>query len=347
MVSVSTSSDAQRAATAPRRVDRVIRFNIGCAVVVWTMWVLLGGSRAFDAVRHYWRVSLTMVLGSLVGGGTSEGGGAVSFPVMTKAMHVAPPDARMFSFLIQSVGMSAAALSILYSRRHVERRVLAHCIPFGVLGGILSVLSIAPHVSGAQVRIAFSTALVGLALVLVATYNRAETAMWHQLPDRLSTPARLVLFTVGFAGGLLSGLLGVGENLVAFAVLVLFFRLSVKVATPTTVVMMASVSTACALTHVLVVRDVPATVVDYWLAAVPVVVIGAPVGALITAHMSGRLIRTVLITLICVDALTTVLLVPITSGSWILAGIVLGGTALGCSLLAGSTRYAQQRPQHG
>jgi hypothetical protein len=50
-----------------------------------------------------WLMSVTMIFGSMVAGATSEGGGAVAFPVMTLALGVAPPVARDFSFMIQSI----------------------------------------------------------------------------------------------------------------------------------------------------------------------------------------------------------------------------------------------------
>ena len=49
-------------------------------------------------------LSLTMVVGATVGGMTSEGGGAVAFPVMTLALGIKPSIARDFSLMIQSCG---------------------------------------------------------------------------------------------------------------------------------------------------------------------------------------------------------------------------------------------------
>ncbi|KAJ1374881.1 hypothetical protein KIN20_037987 [Parelaphostrongylus tenuis] len=45
-----------------------------------------------------------MLLGSTVGGMTSEGGGAIAFPVMTLCLHIDPLTARDFSLMIQSFG---------------------------------------------------------------------------------------------------------------------------------------------------------------------------------------------------------------------------------------------------
>ena len=59
-----------------------------------------------------------------IAGATSEGGGAVAFPVMTLLFDIAPSTARDFSLMIQAVGMTAAAGTILHTRIPVERRAL-------------------------------------------------------------------------------------------------------------------------------------------------------------------------------------------------------------------------------
>ena len=54
-----------------------------------------------------------MCLGSFIAGATSEGGGAIAYPVMTLGpWKIAPLIARDFSLMIQSVGMIAAGASI-------------------------------------------------------------------------------------------------------------------------------------------------------------------------------------------------------------------------------------------
>ena len=45
-----------------------------------------------------------MIFGAMVAGATSEGGGAVAFPVMTLALGIRPTIARDFSIMIQSTG---------------------------------------------------------------------------------------------------------------------------------------------------------------------------------------------------------------------------------------------------
>jgi hypothetical protein len=66
-----------------------------------------------------------MVFGALVAGLTSEGGGAVAFPVMTLALGIQPAVARDFSLMIQSCGQSPRLLfspQRVISLQSVDRR---------------------------------------------------------------------------------------------------------------------------------------------------------------------------------------------------------------------------------
>ena len=58
-----------------------LRFNLTIALLVWALWLAFGGRAAISHLFVDWKVALTMVFGSLVGGGTSEGGGAIAFPI--------------------------------------------------------------------------------------------------------------------------------------------------------------------------------------------------------------------------------------------------------------------------
>lgn len=70
------------------------------------VWPLVGGNTALNAFLDNTGVALTMAFGSLVNGGTSEDGGTIGFPVFTKVLDVKAEGARLFTFAIQSVGMT-------------------------------------------------------------------------------------------------------------------------------------------------------------------------------------------------------------------------------------------------
>lgn len=91
----------------------------------------------------------------------------------------------------------------------------------------------------------------------------------------------LVLVATGLLGGIFTGISGSGIDICSFAVLTLLFRVSEKVAMPTSVVLMA-INTAFGFAYVQgVMGGVAHDSWGFWLVCVPVVVIGAPVGSLI------------------------------------------------------------------
>ena len=297
-------------AAKSRSAIRALRVNLWIALLVWTLWLIFGGIKALDHLLIDWKVALTMVFGAMVGGGTSEGGGAVAFPVFTKMLHIAPYDARNFSLAIQSVGMGAASLSILWLRIPVERRALFYAGLPGIAGVIFGSCYVAPFVPPVIVRTSFTVLVtaLGLALLLV---NRDRGVGRNSRLTSLGGKERIILIAAGFLGGIVSALVGTGENSVAFMVMVLLFRINEKIATPTTVILMTMVTIPGFLLHLFWLNDISPAVMGYWLAAIPVVAVFAPLGALICVHMSRRGVVNVLLFLIALEFVSTVVLVPI------------------------------------
>ena len=93
--------------------------------VCW--WSLAIKHNFFKYFPDKYVMSITMIFGAMVAGMTSEGGGAVAFPVMTLALHISPSVARDFSLMIQSCGMSAAAFTIFWMKLKVEKHSLLFC----------------------------------------------------------------------------------------------------------------------------------------------------------------------------------------------------------------------------
>ena len=127
----------------------------------------------------------------------------------------------------------------------------------------------------------------------------------------------------------MSGLVGNGIDLIVFSVLVLLFRVSEKVATPTSVVLMAGNAMVGFGLHGFVLGEFGQEIRSWWLAAVPIVVVGAPLGALFCSRLDRRLIANMLIGLILVELITSIWLIPITSsiGAAALATFVVFSTA--------------------
>jgi uncharacterized membrane protein YfcA len=320
-----------------------VRFNLAMALLVWVIWLTFGGELAIHHLFADWKIALTMVFGSLVGGGTSEGGGAIAFPIFTKLLHIGPYDARNFSLAIQSVGMGAASLSILYLRIPIERRALFYAGIPGVLGVVAGAYFVAPLVPPVIVRTSFTVLVSSLGVALLLA-NREKTLLRNERLPVFGARERSVLIAAGFLGGVVSAMVGTGENCVTFMVMVLLFRISEKVVTPTTVILMTMVTIPGFLLHVFALKDFTPAVMGYWLAAVPVVAVGAPLGALICSHMKRHAIVLLLLFLIAIEFLSTLLLVPMSRAVlWAsLATLAVCGTMDWA--MSRATRYLPERP---
>lgn len=293
-------------------VDEFRRFlPLIVTLVVWAGWVTVcGTTNPFSYIQDNWQISLTMVFGSLIAGATSEGGGAVAFPVFTKLLHIAPADAKVFSLAIQSIGMTAASLTILALRCKVDWFAIRWASLAGIPGIIISATFIAPMLPPPVIKISF-TALVTSFAITLFLLNRGLKHRHEKTPTR-ETYARNMLLVAGFFGGMMSGLVGNGIDIITFSLLVLFFRVNEKVATPTSVILMAINSCVGFALHGFVIGGFSELVQSYWLAAVPVVVVGAPLGAYICSKMARETVAWALIFLICVEFITSVIIIPMT-----------------------------------
>jgi len=249
-----------------------------------------------------WIMSITMVFGSLVAGSTSEGGAAVAFPVMTLALGISPKIARDFSFMIQSVGMTASSYTILSMRVKVEWNALKWVTLGGVAGIIFGLEQIAPRLAPAFAKMYFvviwSSFAVGLYLlnrnwdrkVYNDVQNLEEAVLWRAPGASLGKYVHFnwKLFTLlmfGFVGGIFSSVAGSGIDICSFACLTLLFRICEKVATPTSVVLMA-INTCVGFAY----REwgmggVASEAWPIFFVCVPIVVFGAPIGSFLGSYL--------------------------------------------------------------
>jgi uncharacterized membrane protein YfcA len=121
----------------------------------------------------------------------------------------------------------------------------------------------------------------------------------------------VLLIVFGFMGGVISGLVGNGIDIITFSLMVLLFRVSEKVATPTSVILMAINAVIGFLLYFYVLDGFTAQVQAYWLAAVPVVVVGAPLGALLCSRLSRQTIARILIGLIAIELISSLLIIQL------------------------------------
>ena len=288
---------------------RFISVSILFTITVWIIWLVLAGpSHALSNLIANWEAAVTMIFGSMVAGGTSMGGGSVAFPVFTKVLHVPPNEAKVFSLAIQSIGMSAASLTIVAMGTKVEWPFIRWASLGGLPGIIIGSGFLAPLLPANLLKLSFTMMVSSFAVFLLVMNQRSQSRRssipcWHNWE-------RLFSIGVGLWGGIVSGLVGSGMDIFCFSVMILFFGLSEKVATPTSVILMAINAIVGFLTHLYILEDFGAPIVEYWLAAVPVVVVGAPAGAFLSSLMTHKTIAKVLLGLILVELISSILIVP-------------------------------------
>lgn len=292
------------------KINKPVFFSITLAVIVWCIWYSYTCPNSLQTVSQNWPITLTMVFGSFIAGATSEGGGAIAFPIFTKVLHISPQDAKIFSLAIQSVGMMAATFTIIAMRIAVEWRVIIWASLGGVAGVMLGSVFIAPLLPADLLKMLFTAMIVSFALTLfLLNWKRRDYN--DSLPIYSRREVLILVFT-GFIGGCLTGLVGNGIDIISFSVMVLLFRLSEKLSTATSVVLMAFNSVVGFALHLFIVGGFTVQVENYWLAAIPVVVVGAPLGAYFCTRLKNKTIATVLITLIMVELASSLSLIPLT-----------------------------------
>ena len=253
--------------------------NLSLIGVVWSLWYGLAGCFPLRIIQEYWPVSLTMIFGSFIAGATSEGGGAVAFPVFTKLLHVQAHDAKVFSLAIQSIGMMAATVTIVLMRISIEWRFIRWASLGGLIGVTIGTILLAPLFSPVLLKMLFTAMIVSFGIALIL-HNRQQRDYNSHL-SQFRWQEKSIILLAGIVGGIQTGLVGTGIDIICFSVMVLLFRLTEKIATPTSVVLMAINAVIGFALHLIFVGGFTETVQSYWLAAIPVVVVGAPLGALV------------------------------------------------------------------
>ena len=257
-------------------------------------WILFKGN---------WFMTATMVVGSFIAGASSEGGGAIAYPAMTLLFNIEPDVARNFSFAIQSFGMTFAAIWIFLSKIEIEKNYLILAGLGGFIGIILGSYTIVPLIKPDYAKMMFVSFWLsfGIALWVVNFISKRKSV--RRLPV-LTNAQKLELLAVGVVGGMFSSVLGNGIDICTFSYVVLKYGLSEKVATPTSVILMASNAIIGFILHLFVLDTMQPEAINYLLVCIPVVIFGAPLGAFVITLIGRKTIASILISIIVIQFFT-------------------------------------------
>ncbi len=339
------------------------RIVTGFSVVITLVWffaVLFTDN--FGRVWDNIVAAPTMLFGSFVAGATPQGGGAVAFPVFTKGLGVPSEVARTFSLCIQSVGMLAASFAILVRRRPISQPAVLWSLPFGLAGFALGLWLFTDRTTpfwasvlpGAYVKVFFTLLVVSMAVV-VFLGSRVPVREIRTSLDPLGRRQIGFLCLGAVAGGLASSQVGSGADVFMYLVVVVMLGLEPRIAVPSSVLVMAAISlagffylglfqghldvdvanglvTSVGGTELSPAADYPARQYDLlglWLAAVPVVCWGAPLGSAFAARITNRQLAGFVAVLAGLEALTTVIfLEELRTDPFLVAFALVGGAVL-------------------
>lgn len=241
-----SSTESQRISTRSRRSSIALGLS-GLFTVCWAIYVTASGQ--WGRVGDQWASAVTMIFGSFVAGSTPQGGGAVAFPVFTKVLEVPADVARTFSLSIQSVGMTAASLSILINRRRIVPKGLMIGAPAAITGFVLGYLLIVKfdlpfgpsRIPGAYVKVMFTVIVAAMAFVTYLGYRVQILERRDAMPPLNSRIIGLMV-ACGLAGGFASVLVGSGADVFVYLGLVVLIGISPRTGVATSVLIMTSVS---------------------------------------------------------------------------------------------------------
>lgn len=288
---------------------------------IWFVYMVVFSR--WEVLQQHWPMSLTMAFGSFVAGATPLGGSAVSFPVFTKLLQIPTSDSRTFGLMIQSVGMTMASVLILSRRIRVLPMVIISAVfggAFGFVAGTYLLVIPSPY---PRILFTLSTAAFGVALIITCWVLKWQPR--QELPP-WNWQFQLLFGGSGFLGGVFAANTG-GADIFTFIVLTLAFGIHEKISIPTTVMITAVNSLVGFFWHGVVQHDI-GVVWDYWLVCIPVVIIGAPLGALINSWVRRETILSGILGLMTVEMLSTLLFIPFTPRMLIVAGIFIELCAL-------------------
>ncbi len=330
------SSPCPQAWRASTGYPRAYAFALAILIAVWLIGMTAAGGWGW--FREHWAMSVTMIFGSFVAGSTPAGGASVAFPVFTKALAIESTDAATFGLFIQAIGMSMASLYIVTKRIPIYLHLYKRAAFGGVTGVVIGVCFLSIPAPFPKLLFSCLVLTFGLTLALIRLNRRQEARNLSSITWKPGDRAGLFLISV--AGGLLASQIGSGADMLVFMVMTIAFRLDEKCAVPTSVLIMATVSIAGVGAILLTPQRSIGLVWHYWAVCVPIVAVGAPLGAYVISRVPTGVVLAALFLLIVLEVTSTFLIVPMTTPRFGFVAVALLVASL-CQL--GLYRYGEKR----
>ncbi len=257
-------------------------------VIVLSVWFwYMQSHHLFYILKENIFVMVTMIFGSFIAGSSPEGSASVAYPIFTLYLGIMPDVARNFAFAIQSIGMTAATIFILNRKIPVDWQYIKYVTLGGVVGLLLGTYYLIPLVQPLLAKLIFVSLWLSFGIILFIE-NRNQT---RKILDKLAylrkkDVAFLVMF--GIIGGLISSLFGTGINIFTFCLMVIYYKIDEKVATPSSIIIMTIETILGFALHGLILQDINHKSYQMWLSCIPIVIFFAPLGTYVMSKISNK-----------------------------------------------------------
>jgi uncharacterized protein len=244
---------------------KYLPFYIFFAVIVF--WIICLPIFYDDFVSQYFFMPFLGVVAATVANVTPTAAGIVYFPVMTR-IHMDPTQVVMYTLMIQSFGMSLGSIKwFIVDRKLFLKNVLVVCLIGGFIGIALAIFFF-PIRDPQRIKTIFDYfSYVIVVLVLLRVLLQKGQGITEFKFDIYSF---IILFSFSVFGGLVSGWIGFGVDIIFYFILTIFYRINAAAAIVTSIVLMAGVSIAGTFFNYLL-FDLPKNI---WFSALPGVAIG-------------------------------------------------------------------------
>lgn len=303
-----------------RKIPVLYLIFLTIVLIGWMMYV-----KNIDLVVLYskrWPAAFTMLFGSFIAGSSPEGSAAVSYPIFTLLLNIPPAVARNFSFAIQSIGMTSASLLILGLKIKVEWNYIKFVTLGGLFGLVFGTYKIVPLVSPIMAKLFFVSLWLSFGIALWMENRRPERHVFDRIENfNAKDIMRLLLF--GFIGGIISSLFGTGINIFTYCIMTIYYGISEKIATPSSVIIMTIETILGFFLHRQVLKDFQPLAFEMWLACIPIVVFFAPFGAFVVSKLPRKRIAQFLYIILFIQFFGAMLVIKPTGIKLILCCTVL------------------------
>lgn len=272
---------------------------VAIVIIAWVLYPI--SLAAIYSTKEAVLAPFVMVFGSFIAGVSSEGGGAVAFPVFTLVFELKPEIARNFSLAIQSIGMTAATLLLVDYRTKFYAPAIIYGSIGGIIGFILGSFISSNGINMALLKLVFVSLWLSFGITLYRIHRAKGKVVIQEKNEKdilINPSVKIQLIIYSIIGGIITAFFGNGIDIVLFSILVLKFNLDTKVATVTSIVLMTIITIFGFGMHFFVIQDFGEIEFNLWLACIPVVIFGAPLGSFILKKSNSTFILIFLIVII-------------------------------------------------